>query len=149
MDAIKLADSFIQIKGSAGKMYRMSECQNDIVAYQRLTDSVFERIQESDNQKAVDLLDRILKRDLYKMVAEIKLSPGRPNAKFLIKCVTNTRLGHPTRSYPTPPKSLCPCPIRPLSTKKGHENTGNPFPCNPKIWIFQDFQAKTQLYTIK
>jgi len=75
MDAIKLADSSIQIKGSGGKMYRMSECQNDIVAYQRLTDSVFERIQECDNRKAVDLLDRILKRDLYKMVAEIKLSP--------------------------------------------------------------------------
>ena len=46
------------------------------VFYQRLTDSVFERIQECDNSKAVDILDRILKRDLYKMVAEIKLSPG-------------------------------------------------------------------------
>merc|ERR1711914_56626 len=57
MDAIKLADSSIQIKGSGGKMYRMSECQNE---------------------RAVDLLDRILKRDLYKMVAEIKLSPDDP-----------------------------------------------------------------------
>ena len=60
-----------------------------------------------------------------------------------------SRLGQANRFCPTPPKSLCPCPIRPLSTKKGHENTGNPFPCNPKIWIFHDFQAKSQLYAVK
>ena len=60
-----------------------------------------------------------------------------------------SRLGQANRFCPTPPKSLCPCPIRPLSTKKGHINTGNHFPCNPKIWIFHDFQAKSQLYAIK
>ena len=60
-----------------------------------------------------------------------------------------SRLGQANQSYPTPPKSVCPCPIRPLSTKKGHINTGNHFPCNPKIWIFHDFQARSQLYAIK
>lgn len=73
MDALKEADSCISVKGSDGKMYPPSQCHKDIVAYEKLTDSVFQKILECDSEEAISIVNKILTRNLYKMLAEIRL----------------------------------------------------------------------------
>ena len=74
MDALKEADSHISIEGSDGQMYRLSECHKDIVAYEKLTDvPVFYKIKECQSDSARAIIQRIEQRNLYKMLAEIRL----------------------------------------------------------------------------
>ena len=63
-------------KGTQGKIYSLSECHKDVVAYEKLTDSVFEKILDSECHQAIAILKRILKRDFYRSIATIRLSNG-------------------------------------------------------------------------
>ena len=61
----------------------------------------------------------------------------------------SSRLGQADRSFITPSKSLCPSPNWPMGIKKSLLKTKNHFLSRPKILIFADFQAKSQLYVSK
>ncbi|XP_046895368.1 deoxynucleoside triphosphate triphosphohydrolase SAMHD1-like isoform X2 [Hypomesus transpacificus] len=73
-DALVEANPFILIEGSGGGMFRMSEAIDDMEAYTKLTDHVFEQILHSPSpelDKARKILERITHRHLYKCVGQI------------------------------------------------------------------------------
>ncbi|XP_035994532.1 deoxynucleoside triphosphate triphosphohydrolase SAMHD1-like isoform X1 [Fundulus heteroclitus] len=76
-DAFVKAYKHIQIRGSREKTFNLYEAKDDMEAYTKLTDDVFEQILNHPNPKgSMDLeqakliLDRIHGRDLYKCLAE-------------------------------------------------------------------------------
>ncbi|XP_060794597.1 deoxynucleoside triphosphate triphosphohydrolase SAMHD1 [Neoarius graeffei] len=72
-EALEKADPYIKIRGSSGKMYRMSEAIEDMEAYTKLTDHIFEQILYSSDpalSEAQDILQNILCRRLYKCVGQ-------------------------------------------------------------------------------
>ncbi|XP_028265237.1 deoxynucleoside triphosphate triphosphohydrolase SAMHD1-like [Parambassis ranga] len=74
-DAFLKADKHIQIEGSGGKMFSLSQAKDDMEAYAKLTDQVMEQILHSSSPEMEDaraLLQRILTRDLYFFVGEAK-----------------------------------------------------------------------------
>ncbi|XP_028266488.1 deoxynucleoside triphosphate triphosphohydrolase SAMHD1-like [Parambassis ranga] len=74
-DAFLKADKHIQIEGSGGKMFSLSQAKDDMEAYTKLTDQVMEQILHSSSPEmegARSLLQRILTRDLYFFVGEAK-----------------------------------------------------------------------------
>lgn len=71
IDAFLEANDHIRIKGENGNSYRLSEACRDMTAHEKLTDSVFEKISESDCENAKVILRRIQKREFYKSIAEI------------------------------------------------------------------------------
>ncbi|XP_047445386.1 deoxynucleoside triphosphate triphosphohydrolase SAMHD1-like isoform X2 [Mugil cephalus] len=87
-DAFMKANNHIKIQGSNGKMFKLSEAKNDMEAYSKLTDHLFEYILYSESKKesqeeseesknlkgARDILKRIISRDLYKFVGEALLT---------------------------------------------------------------------------
>jgi len=74
-DALKLADKHVRTKGAKGQTYPLSKCHKDMLAYERLTDSVFEKILESECHEAITVLRRIQSRDLYRALETISKSP--------------------------------------------------------------------------
>ncbi|XP_028265238.1 deoxynucleoside triphosphate triphosphohydrolase SAMHD1-like [Parambassis ranga] len=75
-DAFLKADKHIQIEGSGGKMFSLSQAKDDMEAYTKLTDQVMEQILHSSSPEmegARSLLQRILTRDLYFFVGEAKV----------------------------------------------------------------------------
>ncbi|XP_053353441.1 deoxynucleoside triphosphate triphosphohydrolase SAMHD1-like isoform X1 [Clarias gariepinus] len=73
-EALVKADPYILIKGSTGQC-RMSEAIDDMEAYTKLTDHVFEQILYSSNEnlsEAQSILKNILCRRLYKCVGQTK-----------------------------------------------------------------------------
>ncbi|KAM9501651.1 deoxynucleoside triphosphate triphosphohydrolase SAMHD1-like [Clarias gariepinus] len=92
-EALVKADPFIQIEGSKGKMYKMSEAVDDMVAYTKLTDHVFEEILHSSDSnltEAQTILKNIICRRLYKCVGqtkpEIDITESKKLAEELVKC---------------------------------------------------------------
>ncbi|KAK3567733.1 hypothetical protein QTP86_024055, partial [Hemibagrus guttatus] len=72
-EALVKADPYIEIEGSSGKMYKMSEAIDDMEAYTKLTDHVFEQILYSSNPDLLEartILKNVLCRNLYKCVGE-------------------------------------------------------------------------------
>ncbi|XP_047445397.1 deoxynucleoside triphosphate triphosphohydrolase SAMHD1-like [Mugil cephalus] len=72
-DAFMKADDHIKIRGSNGKMFKLSEAKNNMEAYSKLTDHLFEHILYSDTEdlkEAREILQRIVSRKLYKFVGE-------------------------------------------------------------------------------
>ncbi|XP_076023311.1 deoxynucleoside triphosphate triphosphohydrolase SAMHD1-like isoform X1 [Genypterus blacodes] len=74
-EAFLKADQFIQIKGSRGKMFSLSTAIDDMEAYIKLTDHVFEQIlhspsEEPDMAEAKQILQNIVHRRLYKCLGE-------------------------------------------------------------------------------
>ncbi|MCI4387160.1 hypothetical protein PGIGA_G00070880 [Pangasianodon gigas] len=72
-EALEKADPYIQIQGSSGKMYRISEAVEDMEAYTKLTDHIFEQILYSSDpalSEAQAILQNILYRRLYKSVGQ-------------------------------------------------------------------------------
>uniref|UniRef100_A0A8C4Z094 HD/PDEase domain-containing protein n=1 Tax=Gadus morhua TaxID=8049 RepID=A0A8C4Z094_GADMO len=72
-EAFVLADQHLQFKGSDGKMFTMSTAIEDMVAYTKLTDNVFEQILVSTLEElalARAILENILNRRLYKCVGQ-------------------------------------------------------------------------------
>ncbi|XP_046895375.1 deoxynucleoside triphosphate triphosphohydrolase SAMHD1-like isoform X3 [Hypomesus transpacificus] len=74
-DALVKANEHINIEGSGGQMFKMSEAIYDMEAYSKLTDHVFEQILYSSSPElaeAREILKRITRRRLYKCVADIQ-----------------------------------------------------------------------------
>uniref|UniRef100_A0A3Q3LY02 Uncharacterized protein n=1 Tax=Mastacembelus armatus TaxID=205130 RepID=A0A3Q3LY02_9TELE len=74
-DAFLKADEFIQIEGSGGKMFKLSTAIDDMEAYTKLTDDVFEQILHStsaDLRPAREILERIRSRHFYVLLGEIQ-----------------------------------------------------------------------------
>ncbi|XP_036960011.1 deoxynucleoside triphosphate triphosphohydrolase SAMHD1-like [Acanthopagrus latus] len=72
-DAFVEADGHIMIEGSGGKKYTLSNAMEDMEAYTKLTDHVFEEIlfsSSDDLSKAREILKRIISRDLYRFLGE-------------------------------------------------------------------------------
>ncbi|XP_047669910.1 deoxynucleoside triphosphate triphosphohydrolase SAMHD1-like [Tachysurus fulvidraco] len=72
-EALVKADPYILIQGSPGKMYKMSEAIDDMEAYTKLTDNIFEQILYSSNpdlSEAQTIMKNILCRKLYKCVGQ-------------------------------------------------------------------------------
>ncbi|XP_023264532.1 deoxynucleoside triphosphate triphosphohydrolase SAMHD1-like, partial [Seriola lalandi dorsalis] len=74
-EAFVKADKHIKIKGSGGKIFTLSTAIDDMEAYTKLTDRVFEDILHSSSPELEDarkILNRIITRDLYKCVAKVE-----------------------------------------------------------------------------
>ncbi|KAL7859562.1 hypothetical protein SRHO_G00147090 [Serrasalmus rhombeus] len=74
-EALVKADPHIEIEGSEGKMFKMSEAIEDMEAYTKLTDHIFEQILYSSNPNLIEakkILQKIICRQLYKCVGQIK-----------------------------------------------------------------------------
>ncbi|XP_044066529.1 uncharacterized protein LOC122882805 [Siniperca chuatsi] len=74
-EAFLKADKHIQIKGSEGKMFTLSTAIDDMEAYTKLTDQVFEQILNSSSselQEAREILSKIVSRNFPKFLGEIE-----------------------------------------------------------------------------
>nr|XP_057939570.1 deoxynucleoside triphosphate triphosphohydrolase SAMHD1 [Doryrhamphus excisus] len=72
-EAFLKADKHIQIPGSGGKMFTLSTAIDDMEAYSKLTDHVFEQILYSSTPELAEarqILHNILRRRLYKFVGQ-------------------------------------------------------------------------------
>ncbi|KAM6924386.1 deoxynucleoside triphosphate triphosphohydrolase SAMHD1-like [Xenentodon cancila] len=72
-EAFLKADPYIQIEGSGGKLFTLSTAIDDMVAYTKLTDHVFEQILNSslpELAEARQILRKITCRQLYKCLGE-------------------------------------------------------------------------------
>ncbi|XP_037540025.1 deoxynucleoside triphosphate triphosphohydrolase SAMHD1 [Nematolebias whitei] len=72
-EAFLKADKHIQIEGSKGKIFTLSKAIDDMVAYTKLTDNVFEQILNSSSLELAEarkILDNILRRNLYKCLGQ-------------------------------------------------------------------------------
>ncbi|XP_066526366.1 deoxynucleoside triphosphate triphosphohydrolase SAMHD1 [Hoplias malabaricus] len=72
-EALVKADPYIQIQGSLGKIYKISEAIDDMEAYTKLTDHIFEQVLYSSDSRlseAQSILHNILCRRLYKCVGQ-------------------------------------------------------------------------------
>lgn len=73
-EAMCLANDIIMITGRNGDKFKLSETINDMEAYEKLTDSIFEKILQSKKpglEKSKDILRKVQKRKLYKFVGEM------------------------------------------------------------------------------
>eukprot|EP00795_Rhopilema_esculentum_P001782 gene1782-16269_t len=67
------ADPYFLVEGKDGKKLKISESIHDMVAYSKISDSIFSMIENSSDpqlQEARDLLRRIRKRDLFKLIGQ-------------------------------------------------------------------------------
>ncbi|XP_065817350.1 uncharacterized protein [Labrus bergylta] len=74
-EAFLKADNHIQIEGSGGRMFTLSTAIEDMEAYTKLTDKVFEEILNSSDPNLQDsrqILQNIISRKIYKFVGERK-----------------------------------------------------------------------------
>ncbi|XP_040914585.1 deoxynucleoside triphosphate triphosphohydrolase SAMHD1 [Toxotes jaculatrix] len=72
-EAFLKADPHIQIKGSGGRMFTLSTAIDDMVAYTKLTDCVFEEILHSSSEELAEprqILHNIVCRRLYKCLGQ-------------------------------------------------------------------------------
>ncbi|XP_072135874.1 deoxynucleoside triphosphate triphosphohydrolase SAMHD1-like [Mobula birostris] len=72
-EAMVLADPHILISGSGGNQYTMSTAIDDMEAYTKLTDSIFEQIlnsSEPELEQAQKILNHIINRRLYKCIGQ-------------------------------------------------------------------------------
>ncbi|XP_030623578.1 deoxynucleoside triphosphate triphosphohydrolase SAMHD1-like [Chanos chanos] len=72
-EAFVKADPYIHIQDSGGKRFSISKAKDDMEAYTKLTDHIFEKILYSSSPeltKARDILQKIICRQLYKFVGE-------------------------------------------------------------------------------
>ncbi|XP_013768207.1 deoxynucleoside triphosphate triphosphohydrolase SAMHD1-like [Pundamilia nyererei] len=78
-DALLKADQDLQIKWAEGEACCLSEAKKHKEAYTKLTDEVIEQILHYDAstpsslEEAAQIIQRIMRRDLYQLVGEIKL----------------------------------------------------------------------------
>ncbi|GCC30902.1 deoxynucleoside triphosphate triphosphohydrolase SAMHD1 [Chiloscyllium punctatum] len=72
-EALVLADPYIEISGTDGKLYKISEAIDDMVAYTKLTDEIFQQILNSSRPElkpAREILNNVLCRKLYKWIGQ-------------------------------------------------------------------------------
>uniref|UniRef100_A0AAV2LXC0 Deoxynucleoside triphosphate triphosphohydrolase SAMHD1 n=1 Tax=Knipowitschia caucasica TaxID=637954 RepID=A0AAV2LXC0_KNICA len=78
-EAFLKADKHIQIEGSGGRMFTLSTAIDDMEAYTKLTDHVFEQILNSSSKELADarqILRNIICRRLYKCLGQTQ--PDKP-----------------------------------------------------------------------
>ncbi|NXA99682.1 SAMH1 triphosphohydrolase, partial [Cnemophilus loriae] len=74
-EAFQKADEFFEIRGSGGKVYRISTAMEDMEAYTKLTDCVYLEILHSSHpelEEAREILRKIERRELYKFLGETR-----------------------------------------------------------------------------
>ncbi|XP_062872182.1 deoxynucleoside triphosphate triphosphohydrolase SAMHD1-like [Trichomycterus rosablanca] len=79
-EALEKANPHVKIEGSSGKMFRISEAINDMEAYTKLTDHIYEQIlysSEEELSESRSILNNIICRRLYKCVGQT--TPKHPN----------------------------------------------------------------------
>ncbi|KAM8945627.1 deoxynucleoside triphosphate triphosphohydrolase SAMHD1 [Pelodytes ibericus] len=79
-DAFLKADPYIKIEGSDGKYYTISSAVDDMGAYTKLTDHIFQQILYSSDpmlSEARDILRKVELRQLYKYVGQTHPSPSK------------------------------------------------------------------------
>ncbi|GCB76360.1 hypothetical protein scyTo_0017457 [Scyliorhinus torazame] len=79
-EALLLADPHIKISGANGRLYKISTAIDDMVAYTKLTDNIFQQIlnsSEPELEEARTILNNILCRKLYKFIDQIRLDEER------------------------------------------------------------------------
>lgn len=72
-EAFLKADEHIQIEGSGGRMFTLSTAIDDMAAYTKLTDNVFEHILNSSSPELAEarqILHNIVRRRLYKCLGQ-------------------------------------------------------------------------------
>uniref|UniRef100_A0AAY4ECZ7 HD/PDEase domain-containing protein n=1 Tax=Denticeps clupeoides TaxID=299321 RepID=A0AAY4ECZ7_9TELE len=72
-EAFVKADDHVQIEGSGGKLFTISGAIDDMEAYTKLTDSIYEQILYSDSKELSqprEILQNVMCRRLYKCVGE-------------------------------------------------------------------------------
>ncbi|XP_023186967.1 deoxynucleoside triphosphate triphosphohydrolase SAMHD1-like isoform X2 [Xiphophorus maculatus] len=85
-DAFLEADKHIQIEGKDGKMFTLSTAIDDMVAYTKLTDAIFDHILTSscvELQEARKILERIMQRKLYECLGEFSSEESEDDMKNL------------------------------------------------------------------
>lgn len=78
-EAFLKADKYIKVKGSGGKMFTLSTAIDDMEAYTKLTDHVFEQILNSTSEElseARQILHNVICRRLYKCLGQTQ--PDKP-----------------------------------------------------------------------
>ncbi|XP_072371323.1 deoxynucleoside triphosphate triphosphohydrolase SAMHD1-like [Scyliorhinus torazame] len=83
-EALLLADPHIKISGANGRLYKISTAIDDMVAYTKLTDNIFQQIlnsSEPELEEARTILNNILCRKLYKFIDQIRLDEKREVGK--------------------------------------------------------------------
>uniref|UniRef100_A0A3B3VH59 Deoxynucleoside triphosphate triphosphohydrolase SAMHD1-like n=1 Tax=Poecilia latipinna TaxID=48699 RepID=A0A3B3VH59_9TELE len=91
-EAFVKANEYIQIKGSRGQTFNLLTAKDDMEAYTKLTDNVFEQILNDDNQnmrEAKEILGKILKRNLYKCLGEFPSKRSEDEIKVSICSTIN------------------------------------------------------------
>ncbi|XP_078026100.1 deoxynucleoside triphosphate triphosphohydrolase SAMHD1-like [Epinephelus lanceolatus] len=79
-EAFVKADEHIQIEGSGGEMFTLSTAKDNMEAYTKLTDCVFNQILNSSDQglaEAREILQRIITRNHYKLLTETNCTPNQ------------------------------------------------------------------------
>ncbi|NWZ87703.1 SAMH1 triphosphohydrolase, partial [Poecile atricapillus] len=74
-EAFQKADKFFEIRGSGGKVYRISTAMEDMEAYTKLTDCIYLEILNSSHpelEEAREILRKIERRELYKFLGETR-----------------------------------------------------------------------------
>ncbi|XP_067856867.1 deoxynucleoside triphosphate triphosphohydrolase SAMHD1 [Heptranchias perlo] len=77
-EALVMADKHIEISGADGKLCTISTAIDDMVAYTKLTDNIFQQILYSSNpelQEAQKILNNIICRKLYKWIGQTQPEP--------------------------------------------------------------------------
>ncbi|XP_008412919.2 deoxynucleoside triphosphate triphosphohydrolase SAMHD1-like [Poecilia reticulata] len=92
-DAFLKADKHMEIKGKDGKKFTLSTAIDDMVAYTKLTDTVFDQILNSSSVElleAREILARIMQRKLYVCLGEFTQQPQANIEVFLFNCKSVT-----------------------------------------------------------
>ena len=89
IDAFLAANNYVTVKGKDERCYKLSDACQDMVAHEKLTDAVFDKILESDCEDGKHLLRRIQRRQFYKSVAEIRLPKDHPLSKLTREAIEN------------------------------------------------------------
>uniref|UniRef100_A0A3B3WS15 HD domain-containing protein n=1 Tax=Poecilia mexicana TaxID=48701 RepID=A0A3B3WS15_9TELE len=91
-EAFVKANKYIKIKGSRGQTFNLLTAKDDMEAYTKLTDNVFEQILNDDDQnmrEAKEILGKILKRNLYKCLGEFPSKRSEDEIKVSICSTIN------------------------------------------------------------
>ncbi|XP_061082911.1 deoxynucleoside triphosphate triphosphohydrolase SAMHD1-like [Conger conger] len=83
-EAFVMADNHIQIIGSNGQIFTISTAIDDMEAYTKLTDYIFQQILYSSSPEARAILENIIDRKLYKYLGQVR--PKDPVADTLDEC---------------------------------------------------------------
>uniref|UniRef100_A0A3B3WS05 HD domain-containing protein n=1 Tax=Poecilia mexicana TaxID=48701 RepID=A0A3B3WS05_9TELE len=95
-DAFLKADKHMEIKGHDGKTFTLSTAIDDMVAYIKLTDAIFDQILNSSSKElrgAREILERIMRRELYVCLGDF--SSQQPQAIIEAQWNKHLRGGNP------------------------------------------------------